>query len=815
MDRIRLSSSASVTPTEVGILLRSDLGTFQIDGSDLQVFIGDMLPLLDGTRDEAGVADVLEGYSRQSVLGFLNLMMQYGLLVSAPPVPETAAQERWRGQEEFLRKWVEKPDLALQRVRDARILIVGLEPWGVVAALELAAAGVGTLYCADDGAVEQDDLLSVPMWSSRQLGHPRRDCLKESLAWTAPWCSVTTSPIPLAPDHAFTLPETRWDVIIAAVTADDLLVLDSLARYAHTANVLSLFGHLDGLDAVVGPVVVPGQTACWNCCRLRHLANSSYPEAAHALQASLLSQRPTSRSHTYLAPMASLLGHLMALETFKLISRYTPSKLVGRLLVQDLVTLETTLHTVIRMPWCDICGGASQGGTVPPGGSTPRDVSAGAGEDAGSAQLQEASTPEEVRIQLEGWVDDRVGVIRNLSLGMPDGTDLDLPVTCSAIRGTYTEGVYQPGVPDMGGGGKGLTTIEAMIGAVGEAIERYSAARYRKSDLYRTSYANLQADAFDPRRLCLYDDAQYADPQFPFARFDPQRAIDWTRGYWLDSGEPTWLPALPTYIDFQADPAEYFCQVTSNGLAAGSSLADASLRAVFELVERDAFMLTWLCQRPGRRLTLDGSLETAAHEVVRQLKEQGADTELYLLDTGVSIPTVVCLGLGDGKRWPGATVSLAAHLNPRIAIRKAILEQGHVGPYIRHHMLHGEQPIPNHPEDVHTLTDHALYYVPPARLNAFDALRATRMLPTPLAALAEPADISLQACIERLAADGIRVAIADVTSPDVATGAFRVARALGTYMQPIDFGYKLRRLANPRIQTLLTNGLNPYPHPLA
>jgi ribosomal protein S12 methylthiotransferase accessory factor len=89
------------------------------------------------------------------------------------------------------------------------------------------------------------------------------------------------------------------------------------------------------------------------------------------------------------------------------------------------------------------------------------------------------------------------------------------------------------------------------------------------------------------------------------------------------------------------------------------------------------------------------------------------------------------------------------------------------------------------------------------------------MVPTPLAALDEPAGVSLEACVERLAAGGIRVAIADVTAPDVATGPLRVARALGTDMQPIDFGYKFRRLANPRIQTLLTTGLNPYPHPLA
>jgi ribosomal protein S12 methylthiotransferase accessory factor len=53
-----------------------------------------------------------------------------------------------------------------------------------------------------------------------------------------------------------------------------------------------------------------------------------------------------------------------------------------------------------------------------------------------------------------------------------------------------------------------------------------------------------------------------------------------------------------------------------------------------------------------------------------------------------------------------------------------------------------------------------------------------------------------------------------VTAPDVRLGPFRVARALGTYVQPIDFGYRNRRLANPRL-TRRGGVINPDPHPLA
>lgn len=810
--RIRLSPFASITRTDVGVLLRSDLGTFQVRGADVRLFIDAMMPLLDGSRDKGAVADALAEYSRQSVMAFLDLLEQHGLVEMVPGEPE---DERWRGQEAFFRQWADGHEEPTRRLREARVLIAGLESWGAVAAVELAASGAGALHLLDDGRVVSDDLLSTRIWTRRHLGYERAEALAEVLADAAPWCRVSTGPLTLTGNRTLALEDTNWDLVIASLAGDELLLVHSLARFAHTAQIRSLFGHLDGLEAVVGPVVVPGQTACWNCARLRLLANSDPSEAAHALQVSLLTERPGQRSRTYLAPMAPLLGHLLALEAVKVISNYTPSHLVGRLLVQNLVTLETTLHTVIRMPWCEICGGAMAGGT-PPGGPVLPGIGNAQGGASSPVRLNGVASPADLRTILAGWVDGRTGIIRRLAVEIPGVTDPELPLVSSAVLASYTEGAYAPSGPQIGSG-KGLTAVEAMIGAVGEAIERYSASRYRKQDLHRSAYNELTGNVLDPVRLCLYSDAQYDRPDFPFVRLDPNQPIDWIRGCWLDTGAPVWVPALPTYFDFHANPEERFCQVTSSGLAAGAGFEDAALRAVLELVERDAFMICWLAGRPGRRVLLDETLEPGAHEVVRQLRERGVEVELLLLDVGLSIPTVMCLGLGDGKRWPGVTVALGAHLSPRTAAHRAILEQGHVGPYLARLMRDGKHAIPVEAGEVHTLIDHALYYGPADRIRAFDFLRSYGGSPVQLRELPEPTQVSLAACTERLHATGVRVAIADVTSPDVAGSPFRVVRALGAEMQPIDFGFDLRRLPSPRLLSMLAHdqGLNPHPHPLA
>jgi ribosomal protein S12 methylthiotransferase accessory factor len=187
---------------------------------------------------------------------------------------------------------------------------------------------------------------------------------------------------------------------------------------------------------------------------------------------------------------------------------------------------------------------------------------------------------------------------------------------------------------------------------------------------------------------------------------------------------------------------------------------------------------------------------------------------LYRLDAGLSIPTVVGLGLGDGCTWPGAAIGLGSHPDLRVAARKAILELGQTGPTLCQLVQSGEQRVPAQREDVRHLLDHALYYVPRERAGAFDALRSGVEDRAWLSGEGEPAGVTLDSLVARVTAGGVRIATVDVTPPDVARSPFRVVRAVGMDMQGMSYGWGLERLANPRLHALCPGPLNPYPHPL-
>jgi ribosomal protein S12 methylthiotransferase accessory factor len=543
-----------------------------------------------------------------------------------------------------------------------------------------------------------------------------------------------------------------------------------LTREVHRSEcrVISIWRR--GSETLYGPLVEPRRTACWNCCRQRFFDSLSGEQEAIEDDA--------------------MIAKVIA-DNAVLAVRYPNVAGYGCVLVDD--GRVSSLHSVVPMPWCEVCGLV-----------TPREL-----------RLTPLTHSLHVPEQLRGLADARGGIVRRVLLYEGDGTEApSVPFCCTAVIAPYWDGTGS----HFGchGEGKGATRAEAVLSAIGEGIERYAASLWDPRALIYSPFSEMEGQAFDPRWLVLYGDAQYAHPDFPFAPFAPQQPIYWTKGCWLDTGEAVQVPALATYLNFPAQACEQFGQTTSNGLAAGATFEDAALRALYELIERDAFMLFWLARRPAMRIAGDGCDELTAR-ALRDVERLGARTELYLIDVGTQHPTIVCLGLGDGRSWPAVTIGLGTHANVDIALRRAVFEHGHYGSYIRRLMREGRHHKVRRSEDVLNGLDHALYYVHPEHVAALDSFRGAREAPASLAQLRTTyhQDATLSTCVSRLSEVGIRTAAVDMTTPDIALAPVRVVRAFGIYLQPIHFGAANGRLKNPRLERLLSDDAETMPHPIA
>jgi ribosomal protein S12 methylthiotransferase accessory factor len=570
-------------------------------------------------------------------------------------------------------------------------------------------------------------------------------------------------------------PSEACDIAIGIFADGDASEVRDFARTMQQAAIPSLTCIIGASEALIGPFVVPDFTACGNCARLRLYANAGWSDHVEA--------EGRDAEHLNATAGAIFDVHLARAVCDAICLGRDGSPLVNHVLVVERSSMRTSLHRILGVPGCGVCGGPAY--ALQPRGD-------------GIADHCDRALADDAMLALSSFVDSRTGIVNRIIVERPAETGLEQPIVARAIPAAAPIETAPPR-PMPAGWGKASTAAAAVVGAIGEAIERYAGSMPDPTRIVWSRPADLAGAVLHPREFALYDDDQLARAGFPFVRFDPEVAHPWIAGEWAATQDPVWVPAILAYLSLDVRPEHVFCQGSSNGMAAWSDRSEAALRAILELLERDAFMTSWRCKRPGRPIRLDETLDLELKTIVSGLAAQGAQVELVLLQSVGGYPTVVCIGFGDGVRWPGVTLGLGSDPDVRTAIRQAILELGQTGPYLRRLMTTAPHLIPERASEVAEMLDHARYYFPVERAAAFDFLHDGREA-VALADLRPGATRSLAACARVLAAAGVRVALVDITSADVTP--FCVMRAVSPDLQPISFGYGLDRLPVPRLAAL-------------
>ena len=807
MSVLQINPAVSIQFSEERALVDSPQGLFQLSGGDVSVFIRELLTLVDGSRSLEELLKLLPGYEPESVQRMISLLQQKKILIEGEG--EGHRQHSEIDLEQF-QEFELKGKEALKKLASAHIMVIGLEPWAMNAVIELARLGVRKFTLLDDQLLGLEEGAAIHFTGNKFAGTPRYEIARrmleeasggeaEVLAATLPKELLSTQA-----DLKEVMPKSAPSLILNAVRYEELLLRYQVSLAAYLSHVPSLSTHMEGNEVWVGPLHEGDETACWNCLRMRRLAMDDQILQAHQTQAQLMSQRPAPIQRDWLIPIAREAGKLIAHEVLGVHLNPKSQHLHGRVRISDLLKNQDQVHGFARLPWCPLCGGAQ----------VSLEKARMAKIDISGAEERPAEDLPTLLTKMNGWLDPRFGIIRSLEVS-PIGPPL--PLNGSTRMANYTEGDPSRSTPGANCGGKGVTAFQAQVSALGETVERYSAARYRERDLTLAKMGELEGDVIDPRELSFYAPSVYQDPNNPYVPFDPNVAIRWVEGHWFGSDEKVWVPAIATYFGLQATPQEQLLQVTSNGLAAGANSADAALRAVFELIERDATMLTWFCQLPAQEIILDSSLDEKMRQTVKYIEGQGYRLKVYLLNVDVDIPVIFCLGFGDGRVSPSVAASLACHGDLRVAVDKALLEQAQVLPYLSSIPI---ERVPQTREQVRTLEDHAFYYVQPGRESAFAFLDGDKpplsLCDVPRNEFPKGAAEATKVIASQLKQAGLKIATVDLTSPDTYETPFRVARAVGANVQPIHFGYHLRPTQNPRLQKLLgSRTINPNPHPIA
>ncbi|WP_127843371.1 molybdopterin-synthase adenylyltransferase MoeB [Actinomyces wuliandei] len=223
-----------------------------------------------------------------------------------------------------------------QRIRAARILLVGAGGLGSPAALYLAAAGTGHLGVVDDDEVDVSNLQRQVIHTTAGVGRPKVDSAAEALRTLNPDVEVRTYRERVTASNAVEVLR-GWDLVIdgtdsfaARYVLNDAAVLLGLPL-VHGA-VLRSHGQVGVFDSRHGP--------CYRCLHPAPPPPGSVPSCAEA---------------GVLGVLPGIIGAMQAAEALKLVVGGA-RPLIGRLLVVDAWGGRVREVPVSRNPECPTCG---------------------------------------------------------------------------------------------------------------------------------------------------------------------------------------------------------------------------------------------------------------------------------------------------------------------------------------------------------------------------------------------------------------------------------------------------------------------------
>ncbi|PDY93714.1 TOMM precursor leader peptide-binding protein [Bacillus toyonensis] len=591
----------------------------------------------------------------------------------------------------------------------------------------------------------------------------------------------------------------------------------------HDAELVFRSNHIPWLRAftsfgegVIGPYIRPLATGCTHCADgRRFIAGFDQQEMwelqrKYALKSEHVTRRDVRATQNGILQMCQLIHA----ETEKILA-HGHSSLENELILLNLQTLQCTRHSFLPDPLCPICS------------NLPADTA-----DAAQISLQPSlkTSAETYRCRsihelntflTRDYLDYRVGML-NGKMQHSLLPFADVIINMPLMFGN--EGVA----------GRTHSFALSEATAILEGLERYCgmSPRGKKTNVH-SSFHDLEDHALNPLTLGVHANEHYNRDSFPFKPFDPDYEQNWVWGYSLSQNKPLLVPESIAY--YSLGHRDAFVYETSNGCSIGGSLEEAIFHGILEIVERDAFLLTWYAELPLSRLDLSSANDTELQLMIQRLRTiTGYELHVFNATMEHGIPSLWVIAKNTRANGMNVVCAGGSHLDPIRAIKSAIHEIAGMlliaDDELEQKREYYEKCLQD-PYLVNKMEDHSMLYGlketeerlhfllrDDAPVQSFQEMNALQSFDMDLTS-------DLHQLLNRLHQSGLEVIVVDQTVPLIEQNGLHCVKVMIPGMLPMTFGHHLTRVTGlDRVYTVpmtlgyraepLTNEqLNPHPHP--
>nr|WP_228514200.1 ThiF family adenylyltransferase [Frondihabitans sp. VKM Ac-2883] len=320
---------------------------------EVDPYVFDLVSLLDGTRSlpqllhELSASHAVTQAEVDDVLAVLSEERLLRVAASPETVPERHSRQALFLDElvashAFLASSAE--DLQ-RRLAEAHVVIVGAGGAGSWVIQSLALTGIGTFTVIDPDVVEISNLNRQVLYLPGDVGRPKADVAVRRLYELDSSIRVhSVKRAVVSTDDLADLVASASLVINCADEPNVTAASDVVASVAQPLGIPHIVGGAYGANlGAPGTTIVPGRTVCWACIR----AATSFDHGGDAW----IPIRGRSKSSGSLAPIAGMVGNLLAWEAVRVILQLPPA-LADGIREIDLMTLVWRERRLESRPDC-------------------------------------------------------------------------------------------------------------------------------------------------------------------------------------------------------------------------------------------------------------------------------------------------------------------------------------------------------------------------------------------------------------------------------------------------------------------------------
>ncbi|HEY2453940.1 MAG TPA: molybdopterin-synthase adenylyltransferase MoeB [Scandinavium sp.] len=222
-----------------------------------------------------------------------------------------------------------------ERLKESRVLVVGLGGLGCAAAQYLAAAGVGHMTLLDFDTVSLSNLQRQTLHSDATIDMPKVDSARDALARINPHVQLTCINAQLG-ENALAEQIAAHDVVLDCTDNVEIRNQLNAGCYQHKTPLVS--GAAIRMEGQISVFTYHDGEPCYRC-----LSRLFGENALTCVEAGVM------------APLVGVIGSLQAMEAIKLLTAYgTPAS--GKIVMYDAMTCQFREMKLMRYVGCEVCG---------------------------------------------------------------------------------------------------------------------------------------------------------------------------------------------------------------------------------------------------------------------------------------------------------------------------------------------------------------------------------------------------------------------------------------------------------------------------